>query len=267
MISLGDSTIALSLPQLLTVLCPWHQFQHPAPQFCEAHVCAWIMEPANAWSSLAYSLVGIGLCVRHPDKANPDQSKGFVEILGPIGILLGLASFAYHAAYTPSAQFLDLLSMFLLSNWVLVLNCTRSGMIPIHGIPWMWLGGVLGSTLFLGISLQWGRTIFGLELAATIVAEIYLYLKGKTASYQDFWIIITLFAAAFLMWSFDLYRITCNPDLHWLQGHAIWHILTAVCLVFIDRFYRQIFSSSSSGLLGKGSVASLPELRNPEAHR
>lgn len=224
---------------LLTGFCPWHQFQHPAPQFCEAHVCAWVMEPANAWSSLAYSIVGVGLWVKCRQETN-----GLLRLLGPIGILLGLASFAYHAAYTLLAQFFDLLSMFCLSHLVLVLNFIRSGMLSYRNAPWLWLGGVLVSALLLEISLQWGRTIFGMEIAVTILSEIYLYFRLRAASYQDFWIIILLFLMAFVTWYLDLQKIVCHPDQHWLQGHAVWHILTAVYLVFIDRFYRQTYSST-----------------------
>ena len=35
----------------------------------------------------------------------------------------------------------------------------------------------------------------------------------------------------------DVTRVWCDPENHWLQGHAAWHLLSAASLVALYRFY------------------------------
>jgi uncharacterized membrane protein YadS len=41
----------------------------------------------------------------------------------------------------------------------------------------------------------------------------------------------------------DVSRVFCNPNNHFIQGHAIWHVFSALCIYFIYRYYQQ-FSES-----------------------
>jgi hypothetical protein len=38
----------------------------------------------------------------------------------------------------------------------------------------------------------------------------------------------------------DVTRPYCDPSNHWLQGHAIWHRLTAASLCAMFRFYERL---------------------------
>ena len=48
--------------------------------------------------------------------------------------------------------------------------------------------------------------------------------------------ILILFAAG-SVWILDRQRVVCEPD-SLLQGHAVWHILTAVSIFFVYLYYR-----------------------------
>ncbi len=48
-----------------------------------------------------------------------------------------------------------------------------------------------------------------------------------------------VFLPAFALWLLDEQKIWCNPDIHWINGHAVWHLLSAVGLYFLYRFYAQ----------------------------
>ncbi|NDG85470.1 MAG: hypothetical protein EBX52_10615, partial [Proteobacteria bacterium] len=37
----------------------------------------------------------------------------------------------------------------------------------------------------------------------------------------------------------DLKRIACDPSNHWLQGHALWHVLGSAALFFSFLHHRQ----------------------------
>ena len=38
----------------------------------------------------------------------------------------------------------------------------------------------------------------------------------------------------------DVTRLWCDPDNHWLQGHAAWHLLSALSLLFAARHYARL---------------------------
>jgi hypothetical protein len=38
----------------------------------------------------------------------------------------------------------------------------------------------------------------------------------------------------------DVTGVFCDPNDHFVQGHAIWHVLGAISLVFAAFFYRQV---------------------------
>ena len=40
-------------------MCPWSDYAPATIAFCERRLCAWIVEPSNAWSNVAYVLVGL----------------------------------------------------------------------------------------------------------------------------------------------------------------------------------------------------------------
>ena len=44
--------------------CPWYELSElrlPNFDWCEAQRCSYVVEPANAWSNLAYVIVGLVL--------------------------------------------------------------------------------------------------------------------------------------------------------------------------------------------------------------
>jgi hypothetical protein len=39
----------------------------------------------------------------------------------------------------------------------------------------------------------------------------------------------------------DHKRIFCDPDNHWVQGHAIWHIIASIMFIGLFKHYEQVF--------------------------
>jgi len=50
---------------------------------------------------------------------------------------------------------------------------------------------------------------------------------------------ISSFAIAFIFWNLDIHNIVCDPKNHLLTGHAVWHLLNAIAIWYIYRFYEQ----------------------------
>src|SRR4051812_47615397 len=90
--------------------CPWDGFASPQIDFCERNLCGWLVEPANAVSSLAFCAVGIYLLKR----ARKDKTRGSLGLVGLFSILIGVFSFLFHATMTGWGNFLDLTSMCVL---------------------------------------------------------------------------------------------------------------------------------------------------------
>ena len=51
---------------------------------------------------------------------------------------------------------------------------------------------------------------------------------------------IALLGAAAAASAADVSRVFCDPTNHWLQGHAIWHLLSAASLYVLFVFYREM---------------------------
>jgi hypothetical protein len=227
---------------MINAVCPYSALTAPVIKFCEPNLCARIVQPANTWSNLAYIFVGIVILIL----ANKGK-KTSLWWLGPITILIGLFSFAYHASYTFIGQMLDLGSMFLFATFLLMINLKRiKPDLKNTTIAWLFIF----INIFCLVSMYVIRTvggfnigilIFGIELAAVLALECLAWSRAKTR-YRLGHILTALLIAsiAAVIWMFDYTRLWCNADTyHYLNGHELWHILTAVSLFFVYLFYRQ----------------------------
>lgn len=210
----------------------------PLGVFCEPNLGHFIQQPANAWSNLAYVLVGLWMIC----KIKPE--KNLIKFLGPIVTLIGLSSFYYHAVWTLLGEYFDLGSMVLLTSFLIAWNVKRLKQnnfgitfttILIIGVLTLYLTGV-----FTGGYYEFGKYIFGTEIVIMLVIEYLIYQKKK--SQYDLvslmWALI-IFLVAWLIWYLDRSGILCPSYSHILNGHVVWHILTAISLIFVYRFYNQ----------------------------
>jgi len=163
-------------------------------------------------------------------------------IIGFSSLIIGVGSAFYHASLTFIGQFLDVFGMFLLAAFTLVYAWER-----------IWnlrLATTLSLYLALNLFLSWlqitipdtRRYVFAVVLIAALLFEHYFRNKMKP-QIETRWlkIGIGLLALAYFIWILDNTRLVCFEN-SLLQGHAIWHILGAVSVLFLHRYY------SSEGL-------------------
>ena len=81
--------------------CPWDNWDPGTVQFCEERLCAWIAEPSNAWSSLAYVI--IGLITLWAWRKGP--SIGIAVSVA--NIMIGIGSFFFHASGMFAGEVVD----------------------------------------------------------------------------------------------------------------------------------------------------------------
>lgn len=220
---------------------PWSGLAPAAITFCEADLGGWIMQPANTWSNLAYWVVGGWLILLARREGRRDLAA-----VGVIEILIGFGSFFFHMSGTHLGEVVDVGAMYLLSGYVLVKNVGRlrarqgTPLAPNTG-PLLFSGLVLGSTaaiaLFKG---ELGVILFSLQ--AIVAGHLEVHMRSRfrdSIDYRPLVKLLVCFSVAWAFWWLDIFRIFCNPDNHWLQFHAVWHLINSAVFVFIYRFYAQ----------------------------
>jgi Ceramidase len=223
-------------------LVAWAALGAANVSFCESRVDGSVAEPANAWSSVAYVAVGFWILGRAWR-----GRRAPLLLAGVSGVLIGLGSFALHATATFLGQYLDEASMFLLSALALTLALRR------------WLGWeasrclvhfvalATGSVALLALVRKSGIPVFGLQMAASICIEGMLwYRRQQGVRYGELRFALGAFAGGFAIWILDITRAACDAgSAHLVNGHAVWHVLTAASLLAYGRYQEQFFPSNS----------------------
>lgn len=204
--------------------------------FCEAaHEQSPIRQTANTYSSLAFVFSGMFMIVRRPVASRLTCAHAFT--MGLASLTVGVGSAFYHASLTFIGQFFDVFGMFLLAAFMLVYAFER-----------IWnlrLMTTLSLYLALNLFLSWlqivlpdtRRYVFAIVLIVALIFEHYFRMKTKP-QLEIHWlnIGIGLLAVAYLIWILDNTRLVCFTN-SLIQGHAVWHILGAVSVLFLHRYY------------------------------
>jgi len=231
------------------MICPYQNLAKPTMKFCEENLCSYITAPANTWSNLTYVFVGIYLIFIRLKSNNL-----LLRLIGPLAIICGLSSGIYHATFTHFSQTFDNGAMFLFSSLLIVMNLNRMKIKSLSVSKLILLYIVLNVISLMifcfqkklfGINV--GITIFAIQLLAVVITEYYCNKKAE-AKYK-FNNLIVAFVILFVAWSFwwlDFLKVWCNPaTAHFINGHAVWHILSSISFIFVYRFYAQFFKEES----------------------
>lgn len=225
--------------------CPWSGWTPPNVDWCEAERCAWIVNPADAWSNLGYVVLGVWMIVlarRAPHAAGSPLLSTF----GPASVAVGVFSGVYHASYTYFLQFFDFLGMFLFCFTVITANALRLGWIG-PGRRWRFFGA--GVALFsaavplVSLTRIPIQTLIVVLVVAILGQELTIHRRRpkdlRPPDYRLFALALALVGAGAACSLADLTRTWCEPG-SWLQGHALWHLLSAAALLALFHFYARI---------------------------
>lgn len=225
--------------------CPWSGWTPPNVDWCEAERCTWIVNPADTWSNLAYLVFGIAMIVwlrRDP----PARSSPLLSLFGPASILVGVFSGIYHASYTYFFQFFDFVGMFVFCFAVITANALRLGWVGTRA-RWAFFGaGVLAMSAMVPLVSETPvpiQSLVGLLIAVILGQEWWIHARraphAPSVDYVPFRLALCALAAAALFSALDVTRAWCDPD-SLLQGHALWHLLSAASLVALFAFYARL---------------------------
>jgi len=88
--------------------------------------------------------------------------------------------------------------------------------------------------------------LFGILLVVTIALEGMLRYRRATQIRTSYFIAaLLIYVLAQIIWTLDLNHIVCDPS-GLLQGHAVWHVLTASSAGLLYLYYRSEHDSSIS---------------------
>ncbi len=226
----------------------WHPATcMPDDCFCEEIRPGAIAQPANAWSSLSFVLVGMSVLFsatrrrRANFKIKPSnqtiENQGAITLYTTALFVIGIGSAFYHASLTFVGQFFDLMGMYLLITFVILYDLSRLQKLPRPGFTGWFIIFNIVLAYFLVVFPELRRYIFGGLVAAALALEFVARNKKKTAGrilYLNS--AIAVFGVASLLWILDITKVVCEPS-SWLQGHAAWHMLGAVAAGLLYRYY------------------------------
>lgn len=227
-------------------MCPWDGYAPATIAFCERRLCGWVVEPSNAWSNLAYVLVGIAVLRR----ARPwDASARWA--IGLAAVLLGMGSFAFHATGIRVFEVVDVSGMYLVSALGLGFAARRLfGWLDRTVVACIAITALASSVLMILLGND-GIAIFGVEMLTVMGSETLLRSRNPPGAGR--WLVGTMavLVAALGIWVLDFGGALCDPDNHLVTGHAVWHVLTALGILLYDRYQEAVERGEG---LGAGRV-------------
>lgn len=215
----------------MTDLCPWDGFTPATISFCEARLCAVIAEPANAFTSLSKTLVGLWLlprCWRRGRRAS--------WAIAVAALLQGPLGFSLHATGTFWGEALDVSGMFLISATLLSFSLARRFTWTTTQLITRWLSLVVLSVAALLIVPLSGIAVFSAQVLAWLVLELRPLARPSPEARRWLRWMVGCFVAGFGFWIADKTRFVCAPDNHVINGHAIWHLATSACLALFFEY-------------------------------
>jgi hypothetical protein len=204
---------------------------------CEAAGSGWLIQPVNAWSSLAFGVVGIAIVASAASVAGRERTVRV--IFGLLLIATGIGSFLFHGPQPAFGEFSHDVT-FLAALWFLIVanltgasgNMTKYAAAAPKADPaiiLVALAGIAGMALLVAVDA--GATNILTVLLAILLVGSDVFLR-KVAAPSPGWYglaIAALLVGIGLFISGRTGSPLCDPD-GLAQAHAGWHVFAAVFL-------------------------------------
>ncbi len=194
---------------------------------CEAIRGGWLAQPVNAWSSLAFSVVGLAIAM----SAGAAMGRERIDrlVFGVLLVATGMGSVLFHGPQPPSGQFLHDVT-FLGAMWFLI-SANLTGAFSLSD-PYSRIvegAGIAVIAVIIGFAPGAANTLAAIGAIGLIVADFVL---RRVSAPSLRWYITALGALVIGGGLFLAGRTgspLCDATALW-QAHAGWHVLAAVFL-------------------------------------
>jgi len=206
-------------------------------KFCERKtINNKISQPVNALSAISLLIVAILVIVtKNTIVLTPLFKKLFAITLS----FMAITTFLAHK--NPTNKFLgrlDIYSMIIFVNFIILANITIIRKISDKQLLLLFLAlTILSTILFKYLNLS----IFIILMLILIVSFTSIIFSNKLIK-KDIYIYTSgiVFLVALIVWKYSKTgQKLCNPS-SLIQGHAIWHILCAISIFLMLKFYQSI---------------------------
>ncbi len=213
---------------------------------------------ANTWSNLAYVVVGlyaIGLagadrhCVPHVDSFYLVSTPGMGALFGVACCYLGIGSGLFHASLLRWGQQVDVAAMYAPQVVLIAVNLGR--LKPRFGKTRAW--PVLATASFIACVLlfvyKWSMSsrvvlpLLSMAILVFVIRDLFTTRRPHVLLWIPVSFLLTFLAV--MCRESDIAGTFSGPDAV-LQGHAVWHILTAGSLTCLYVYHRLIPDNSSA---------------------
>lgn len=233
--------------------CPWVPLRQwsglPNIKWCEETLCQVIAEPSNTWSNIAYILAAFMLFF-----ISRKEVLKSLRSFSHITFWVGVTSFVFHATYAYATQIFDYLGIYLFIGLLILLNLIRIGIIQKEKIFVYLLTGAVGLTIVTAVLAKLGAMIQYFVVVLLLLVFITEYFAQKNFTQNnitgrpkpsncDFYLMTVLILVSVSFSWVDLKRISCDPTDHIFQGHAMWHIVSALAM-FTSYFHYRRYKDS-----------------------
>ncbi len=217
--------------------------------FCEADRPGLIKQPVNTWSNLGFIFTGlyIGWVLArgkyNRNKNSLTQKIFYGAFFSSLVVYLGPGSMAMHATTTTIGGFLDMFSMYLIAAFLVSYAVERFfNLSPLYFL--LIFVSVLSFCIWANFQNVhfifdfFGNTVFAFFICTAILIEA-LNIFVRKMEHESKWAFLSLGALllAFFIWNLWQNETTLCDPYSLIQGHGIWHLLNAVSLYFLFRYY------------------------------
>ena len=153
-------------------------------------------------------------------------------------ILTGLGSMFFHASLTYIGNWIDIMGMYFIAIFLILYNYSRLYHLTLSKM----IGWYTGLILFFGVLIykmaEINNVLFGFVILGFVISSVVIQKKLKTNSKAIYlWLAIISYYTGSTFWLLDKNGTLCMPD-SWMQGHALWHILSGTAVLLIYLYFR-----------------------------
>lgn len=221
-------------------------------EYCEFNrVDRFVHQPMNTYSNLVYFYLGVFILGIAQEDAKsrgtlkPNRLQDFPllsALMGACFVYLSVGSAFFHASLTYAGQRVDMNAtyaiMLTLAGIALYHVTHRITLTATQKNLWVLaLLTIIGLFLKIALLIPSSRLVPALILLLNVLMVIH-YVQFRRE--RSFWLIIVSFAlivAAIKIRTLDVQKVGCDPQ-SFFQGHALWHVLTALSSFCSYAFFR-----------------------------